>query len=176
MSHTPAAPRAPVLPDVRRAGARDWLALALFVAVSFAAGAVGALFTGVTESPWFRNLERPAWYPPEWVFGPVWSLLYLLMGVAAWLVWRPRGWEGARAPLTLFGAQLVLNAAWTWIFFGLRMPGPAFVEIVALWLVLLATIVAFWRVSRLAGGLMVPYLAWVTFAAALNFAIWRLNA
>ena len=110
------------------------------------------------------------------MFGPVWTVLYAMMAVAAWLVWRDKGLAGARLPLALFGVQLALNAAWSWLFFGFRMPGVAFAELVALCLAIVATVAAFWRTVPVAAWLMVPYLAWCTFAAALNFALWRLNA
>jgi translocator protein len=125
---------------------------------------------------WYQALEKPPWTPPGWLFGPVWTILYAMMGVAAWLVWRERGFSGAPAALGLFLLQLVLNAAWSWLFFGLRRPDLAALEILILWAAIAATIVAFWRVRPLAGWLLVPYLLWVSFAAALNVAIWRLNA
>jgi tryptophan-rich sensory protein len=109
------------------------------------------------------------------VFGPVWSLLYLLMGISAWQVWRKTGFRAAAVPLGWFGVQLVLNAAWSGLFFGLQSPGAALIEIVLLWGAILATTIAFWRRSALAGWLMLPYLAWVSFAVALNLAIWNLN-
>lgn len=151
---------------------REIVGLVGWVALSFLAGWFGSRFPA---SEWYAKLEQPAWAPPAWLFGPVWSLLYLMMGVAAWLVWRERGFSGARGALTLFLAQLVLNALWSWVFFGLRAPGAAFAEIVVLWAAILATLLAFWRVRRLAGALLMPYLAWVTFAAALNFALWQMN-
>jgi tryptophan-rich sensory protein len=138
----------------------------------FAAAALGGLFL---PGPWYASLNKPAWNPPAWVFGPVWTMLYTMMAVAAWLVWRQGGWKAQRRPLTLFLAQLVLNAAWTPLFFGLKNPGLAFAEIILLWLVIAATLVGFGRVSRAAACLLAPYLAWVSFAAALNFTVWRLN-
>jgi translocator protein len=125
---------------------------------------------------WYQALEKPAWTPPSWLFGPVWTVLYAMMGVAAWLVWRERGFSGAPTALGLFLLQLVLNAAWSWLFFGLQRPDLAAAEILILWAAIAATIVASWRVRPLAGWLLVPYLLWVSFAAALNVAIWRLNA
>jgi tryptophan-rich sensory protein len=149
--------------------------LVLCVGVCFAAAAVGALFTNPNVPGWYANLDKPSWTPPSWVFGPVWSLLYLLMGVSAWQVWRKAGSRSAAVPLVLFGIQLVLNMAWSGLFFGLRSPGAALVGIVFLWFSILATTIAFWRRSAPAGWLMLPYLAWVSFAAALNLAIWNLN-
>jgi translocator protein len=125
---------------------------------------------------WYQALEKPAWTPPSWLFGPVWTVLYAMMGVAAWMVWRERGFSGAPTALGLFLLQLVLNAAWSWLFFGLQRPDLAAAEILILWAAIAATIVASWRVRPLAGWLLVPYLLWVSFAAALNVAIWRLNA
>jgi benzodiazapine receptor len=137
--------------------------------------ASGAAWTNTSLTTWYAHLNKPAWNPPNWVFGPVWTTLYVLMAVAAWLVWRERGWREGSMPLSVFAAQLVLNAAWSWLFFGMRSPGLAFVDIVLLWLAILATVITFWRVSATAGGLLLPYLAWVSFAVALNGAIWRLN-
>lgn len=154
---------------------RSILALAGFLLLSFAAGALGGRATYPAIPGWYQSLEKPSWTPPDWLFGPAWTTLYILMGVAAWLVWRHGGWRSQKRPLTLFVVQVVLNALWSIFFFGMRNPGLGMVEIVVLWLAILATLIAFWRVSRVAGGLMVPYLGWVTFAAALNFAIWRLN-
>ena len=156
--------------------ARSLLGLLAWIAACFSAGALGSLFTTNSVADWYPQLTKPAWTPPSAVFGPVWSVLYLLMALAAWLVWRSRGFSGATLPLTLFAVQLLLNFAWSVIFFGLRLPGPAFAEIVLLWALILATLITFWRVIPLAGGLLLPYLAWVSFAAALNLAIWRLNA
>src|SRR5262249_34146407 len=123
---------------------------------------------------WYPTLSKPAWTPPNQVFGPVWSVLYLLMGVASWVVWRSRTRQ-ARSALRLFGAQLVLNVLWSALFFGLRLPGVALVDIVLLWGGIVATTAAFWRSSRVAAWLMAPYAVWTTFATALNFEIWRLN-
>lgn len=125
---------------------------------------------------WYAALHKPSWNPPPWVFGPAWTFLYITMAVAAWLVWREGGWKAQRRALGLFIVQWFLNALWTPLFFGAHLPGVAFGEIVLLWLAIAATLVAFWRVKKAAGLLLVPYLAWVSFAAALNFSIWRLNS
>ncbi len=154
---------------------RPWIVLALFVGGCLAVGALGSVFTATSRETWYEALRKPGWTPPAAAFGPVWTVLYIAMGVAAWLVWRERGFAGAAAPLALFAAQLALNLAWTAIFFGLRAPGAAFAEIVILWALILATVIAFWRVRPLAGALLLPYLLWVTYAAALNLAIWRMN-
>jgi tryptophan-rich sensory protein len=127
-------------------------------------------------SQWYPQLTKPGFTPPSWVFAPVWTTLYLLMAVAAWLLWRRRARPGAKAALTLFLVQLVLNALWSGLFFGLRNPLAGLIDLAALWLALSATIVLFARVRVLAAGLLIPYWAWVTFAGALNAQIWRLNA
>ena len=124
---------------------------------------------------WYLQLQKPTWTPPGYLFGPVWSLLYLTMGVAAWLVWKRAGFVGARIALILFIAQLALNGMWSWIFFGLHKPGIAFAEILVLWGMILGTLIAFWQKSPPAGILLTPYLIWVSFAAALNYAIWQMN-
>ncbi len=144
-----------------------WIVLCL-------AASLGAVFVSVDG--WYAGLVKPSWNPPAWLFGPVWTLLYVMMAVAAWLVWREGGWSAQRRPLVLFLAQWLLNALWTPLFFGLHRPDIALVEILALWAVLAVTVAQFWRVRRIAGLLLVPYLAWVSFAAFLNFTIWRLNA
>lgn len=149
--------------------------LVVFVVLCLAAGAAGGIVTGPEIGGWYRTLEKPAWQPPGWVFGPVWTTLYLMMAVAAWLIWKPVGLSAARFPLVLFFVQLVLNVGWSWIFFGMHRPAGALVELVALWLTIAVTTWAFFRRSSIAGWLMVPYLAWVSFAGVLNFEIWRLN-
>jgi tryptophan-rich sensory protein len=151
---------------------RSILGLVGWIAVSFGAAAVGGLF-GPGE--WYATLNKPSWNPPSWIFGPVWTLLYAMMGIAAWLVWKERGWRGAALPLSLFLLQLILNAAWSWLFFGLHRPGLALADIAALWISILATLIAFWRVRPAAGALLIPYLAWVTFATVLNAELWRRN-
>lgn len=142
--------------------------------VCYAVAALGAL-ASITARDFYLQLERPAWSPPGAVFGPVWSVLYTLMAIAAWLVWRAGGLAGARYALGLFLLQLACNALWSWLFFAWHLGGLAMADIVLLWVVLLATLLAFRRWSRAAAWLLVPYLAWVSFAGALNFAIWRAN-
>jgi len=149
-------------------GLLGWLLLA------FAAAAVGGL-ASASAGEFYRELVRPSWAPPGWLFGPVWSVLYVLMGVSAWLVWRARGFAGAKSALVVFIVQLGVNALWTWIFFVWRQGGLAFAEILLLWALIVATIGLFWRVSRLAAMLLLPYLAWVSFASALTLSAWRLN-
>ena len=140
-----------------------------------AVGGLSVLASGRDFVAYHERLRKPPFTPPPAAFGPVWSTLYLLMGVAAWLVWREGLTARTGLALGLFAAQLVLNFAWSLIFFGQHLVGAALLEIVALWLTILATILAFRRVRPLAGGLLVPYLAWVSVATYLNAGIWRLN-
>lgn len=153
-----------------------WLGLLVILIVCLGAGGLGAIATTPEIDGWFRTIAKPSWNPPDWIFGPVWTTLYVMMAISAWLVWRPAGFKAAATPLTLFILQLALNVVWSWIFFSLHRPGWAFAEIILLWTAILATLIAFWQQSRWAGWLLVPYLAWVSFASLLNFTIWRLNA
>ncbi len=155
---------------------RDVSKLLLCLVVPLAVGGLAGWATASSVASWYPTLVKPSFNPPAWVFGPVWTLLYLTMGVAAFLVWR-RGLDaaGVRTALTLFVAQLVLNGVWSLLFFGLRAPGLAFAEILVLWLAIGATTRLFWRVVPAAGLLLVPYWLWVSFAAVLNGALWRLN-
>jgi tryptophan-rich sensory protein len=146
-------------------------ALAGWLAASFVAAALGAVAT--RQAPeFYAQLVRPDWAPPGWLFGPVWTLLYAMMAIAAWRVWRKAGFGTA---LYLFLAQLALNALWSWLFFAWRLGGAAFGEILLLWLLIAATVAAFFRIDRLAAALLVPYLLWVSFACALTYAVWRAN-
>ena len=154
---------------------RSLLGLLTSFVICFGAGLIGSAFTARSVGDWYLGLSKPAWTPPSSVFGPVWTLLYSMMAVAAWLVWRQAGFAAAAFPLTLFVLQLLFNAGWSLVFFGLRMPGAAFVEITVLWVLILASTVSFWQRAPIAGYLMLPYLGWVSFAAALNFALWRMN-
>ncbi len=157
-------------------GVRNIVGLMIALAACFAVAGAGSAFTISSLTNWYPTLKKPSFNPPNAVFGPVWSLLYTMMAVAAWIVWRRTGMGAGKVPLSLFAVQLVLNFGWSVVFFGLRSPGWAFAEVLMLWASILATLIAFWRVSTPAGVLMVPYLAWVSFASALNFAIWRLNS
>ena len=150
--------------------------LILAVAVPLAVGGLSGFATARGVDTWYPTLAKPSFNPPAWVFGPTWTLLYILMGVALFLVWR-QGLEaeGVKLALTVFAVQLVLNALWSIIFFGMQSPGWAFVEIILLWLAIVATLWAFWRVIPAAGWLLVPYLVWVSFAAVLNGSLWILN-
>lgn len=152
-----------------------WLALAGFLAVTFAGAGVSGAITASAIPTWYAGLTKPSFNPPNEVFAPVWTLLYALMAVAAWLVWcRPQSQARLRA-LQLFGIQLLLNFAWSWLFFGLHSLGGALACIGLLWLAIFLTMQSFFPESRVAGAMLVPYLAWVSFASALNFEIWRLN-
>lgn len=150
------------------AGLAGWLVL------TFIAAAIGAAASRNSAS-FYQLLDRPGWAPPPWIFGPVWTVLYLLIGMAAWLVWRERGFTAARSALALYIAQLAANALWTWLFFAWQRGALAFGEIIVLWVLIIATMLAFWRVKPLAGWLFVPYLLWVTYAAALTYSVWQRN-
>ncbi|PPT53373.1 TspO/MBR family protein [Xanthomonas arboricola] len=152
----------------------QWLGLLVWLALCYAVAGLGAM-ASIQAASFYAELARPAWAPPGWLFGPVWTVLYGMMAVSAWLVWRLGGWAGARVALTLFVVQLALNGLWSWLFFAWHLGAWAFADILVLWLVLVATIGAFAKRQALAAWLLVPYLAWVSFAAALNFSIWQLN-
>jgi benzodiazapine receptor len=155
---------------------RQAIALAVSVGICLGAAGLGSILTISSIGTWYATLRKPSWTPPNGAFGPIWTTLYLSMAVAAWLVWRTGGFSHARLPLTLFVIQLALNVAWSGLFFRWHWLGAAFLEVVLLWIFILLTAIAFWPVSRVAGWLMVPYLAWVAIAASLNAAIWRMNA
>ncbi|MEO8064032.1 MAG: TspO/MBR family protein [Pseudomonadota bacterium] len=155
-------------------GVSPLLALAGWVALCAVAGAIGA-FASINAQSFYTQLDRPPWAPPASVFGPVWTVLYLAMAVAAWLVWRERGWARARGALGLFVLQLALNALWSWLFFGWHRGALAFVDIVLLLALIVATVVAFARIRRAAAWLLAPYLAWVSFATALCYSVWQRN-
>jgi tryptophan-rich sensory protein len=150
------------------------LGLLAWLLLTFAAAAVGAI-ASANAGRFYAELTRPSWAPPAWLFGPVWSVLYALMGISAWLVWQAKGFPGAPGALILFIVQLAANAFWSWLFFTWHKGGLAFLDVLVLWVLILLTVVAFWRSSRVAAALLLPYLAWVTFALALTFAIWKLN-
>ena len=155
---------------------RQLMALAVSLVICLGAAGIGSILTMPSIGTWYAALHKPQWNPPNWIFGPVWTFLYCCMAVAAWLVWRQGGFTAARVPLLLFAVQLALNVIWSGIFFRLRSPGAAFAEVVLLWILILATTIAFRPVSLTAAWLMAPYLAWVTFATVLNATIWRMNA
>lgn len=153
---------------------RDLLVLGIFLIVCFAVSALGGAVTASSVGSWYQTLAKPSFNPPDWVFAPVWTLLYAMMAVAGWLIWRRAG-VASRAALGLFALQLILNLGWSLIFFGAQAIGAALVEIGFLWLAILATIIVFYRIDRRAGLLLAPYLVWVSFAALLTASIWRLN-
>jgi len=154
--------------------AKPFIGLIVWIILTAIAATIGAM-ASIDAASFYAGLTRPTWAPPAAVFGPVWSVLYLMMAVAAWLVWRNGGFALRRGALTLYLVQLALNALWSVLFFREHLGGIAFADIVVLWLLIVATLVAFWRVRALAGALLLPYLLWVSFASALNLAVWRLN-
>jgi len=158
--------------EITRSG--QVMGLAGWIIIAFVAGAAGSL-ASAESGIFYGQLSRPDWAPPAWLFAPAWTVLYILMGISAWLVWRVRGLRPALAALSLFIIQLAVNALWTWIFFVWKQGAMAFVEILLLWVLILFTIIAFWRIRPLAAALMIPYLAWVTYASGLTFMVWRLN-
>lgn len=153
---------------------RQLVGFITWLGVCFVAAATGGL-ASIQAGSFYLSLARPEWAPPAAVFGPVWSVLYGLMAIAAWLVWREGGFRHARSALTLFLVQLAFNAVWSWLFFAWHLGALAFVDVLLLWVLIVATMIAFWRIRPLAGALLVPYLLWVSFAAALNYTVWQLN-
>jgi len=151
------------------------LAMLGFVLLSLSAGAVGGIATAGSIGGWYQTIAKPEWNPPGWVFGPVWTTLYLMMGIAAWLVWRKAKAGEKALPLGLFAVQLALNAFWSFVFFAWHQIGWALVEIIVLWVAIAATIASFSRVSKTAARLLIPYLIWVSFASYLTYTIWTLN-
>jgi benzodiazapine receptor len=150
------------------------LGLIGWLVICFSASAVGAA-ASIQAKTFYGHLEQPAWSPPSWLFGPVWTVLFAMMAIAAWLVWRSGGFRANRIALSLFLGQLVLNALWSWLFFVGHLGASALMDIVLLMLLITASLVLFWRVRPLAGALLIPYLLWVSFAAVLNFSLWQLN-
>ncbi|MBN1421333.1 MAG: tryptophan-rich sensory protein [Planctomycetes bacterium] len=154
---------------------RAIVGLAAILIVCFGAGFAGSQFTRPALEEWYAGLEKPPFTPPDEVFMPVWTTLYFLMGVSAWLVWLRKRSAPAAVPLAVFAIQLLLNIGWSWIFFGLRMPGVAFIELIFLESAIIATIAGFWSIRPIAGMLLIPYLLWCLFASVLNLFIWLLN-
>jgi benzodiazapine receptor len=159
---------------IRSSLPRQLIGLMGWLLVSFSAGAIGAI-ASVDARNFYGQLIRPDWAPPGWLFAPVWSTLYAMMGFSAWLVWRRNGFKPDKTPLVLFVVQLAVNALWSWLFFAWHQGGLAFAEVLVLWVLIVATCIAFWRSHAPAGVLMLPYLAWVTFASFLTYATWQLN-
>jgi tryptophan-rich sensory protein len=154
---------------------RSVVALVISMAICLAVGISASLVTAPSVRAWYPQIDKPSWTPPDAVFGPVWTVLYLLMGLSAWLIWRDATGRSRRSALLIFTAQLALNGAWSLLFFGLRSPGLAALEIVLLWAAIVGTILVFVRINRVAAAFLFPYLLWVSFAAALNLSIWNLN-
>jgi tryptophan-rich sensory protein len=161
--------------DARESRALSFAALGGFIALCFAVAAVGGAVTATSVGTWYAGLAKPPFNPPDWVFGPVWTVLYLMIAVAGWRLWRRRGEAGAGLALGAWGLQLALNLGWSLVFFGARMIGLALAEILVLLAAILATTLLSWRVDPLAGALFVPYALWVGFATVLNGALWWLN-
>jgi tryptophan-rich sensory protein len=167
--------------------ARDYAGLAVFIAINVAISALGGWATAASVGTWYQALAKPAFNPPDWIFAPVWSALYLMIAIAGWRAWRrgageARSGEGpggapreVRLALVAYAVQLALNLSWSFVFFGARLIGPALAVIAALLAAILANAYLFWRIDRVAGALLLPYAAWVSFAALLNAALWRLN-
>lgn len=154
---------------------KNWMKLVISLVLPQLAGLSGALFTETGEGTWYRSIERPSWNPPSWLFAPVWTTLYVLMGIAFYLIWRTQASPQRNRAMGLWVAQLVLNFFWTIVFFKLHEPGWAKVEIAVLWFMILLTIFAFARINKLAAWLLVPYISWVSFASILTFTIWQMN-
>lgn len=158
-----------------KSGYRKWPSLIVFLAVTFVIQIIAGWWTSTSVSTWFTTLAKPAWNPPGWVFGPVWTLLYIGIAVAGWRVWLKRGIQDVRVAMILYAVQFALNLAWSGLFFGLRNPGYGLIDIVLLFIAIALTIRAFRRIDGPATLIMIPYFLWVGFASALNFTIWRLN-
>lgn len=152
----------------------DWIALVVSLAVCFGAAGIGGMFTTRSIQSWYRGLNKPSWNPPDWAFGPVWSILYLLMAVSVWLVWDKQG-SSAIIPISIFAIQLALNVVWSWVFFYKRNIKGGLIEVFVFWVAILATIIAFLGTSPIASLLLVPYIAWVSVASYLNYTILKLN-
>lgn len=158
-----------------RTRGNELLGLVAFVALCLGISAIGGWITAESVGAWYRTLQKPVFNPPDWVFAPVWTVLYLMIAVAGWRVWRAHGMAGARAAMVAYAVQLALNLAWSFLFFGGRMIGVALTEIVLLLAAIIVNAVLFWRIDRVAGWLLAPYAAWVAFAGVLNLALWHLN-
>ncbi len=164
-----------LLNTMRRSVVHNWLGLLAWIAVAFVPATTAAF---IETGSWYDSLNSPAWTPPSWVFGPVWTLLYLLMGIAAWRVWIKHGFADpqTRFALVVFLLHLIFNAAWTWLFFGQHMPTAAAIDIVILWAMILVLGVLFWKRDRVAGALLLPYLLWVTYAVTLSIGFAIMNS
>jgi len=159
----------------RPKASRDLFSLIAFIILCLAVSGIGGAITATSVGTWYQTLEKPPFNPPDWVFAPVWTTLYILMGIAAWRVWRRRSFEVTGRALVVFAVQLGLNLAWSFLFFGLQRIDLALFEIVFLLCAIITNTIMFWRIDRLAGLSFVPYAAWVTYATVLNAALWLLN-
>ena len=153
----------------------DWIKLIVSIVACQAAGLIGGLFTARSVKTWYLTLNKPSFNPPGWIFGPVWTLLYLMMGVSLYLIWKQAGEQNIRFAVIVFILQLALNTLWSILFFGMHNPALAFAEIILLWIAILACIILFYPLSERASYLLLPYLLWVSFASVLNYSIWQLN-
>ncbi len=154
----------------------DYLKLIISIALCQMAGFVGAIFTSSSIPTWYAGLNKPSFNPPNWIFGPVWTILFLMMGISFYIIWNLGiDKKDVKAALIIFGVQLLINILWSVIFFGMQSPFYAFIEIIILWIAILFTIIKFYNLSPVAAYLLIPYILWVSFAAVLNFSIWRLN-
>ena len=151
------------------------LPLLISILIVFSFGFIGSFFTTSSITNWYAFINKPLFSPPNWIFAPVWTLLYILMGISAFLIWKKRDNLKTKQALIFYGIQLILNALWSIIFFGMHNPGLAFLEIIILWLFILITLIKFYKINKTAGILFIPYLLWVSFASILNYAIWMLN-
>ena len=152
------------------------IALMTFIILVQITGIIGGIFTAKSVSTWYVSLNKPSFQPPNWIFGPVWVFLYFLIGISGFLVWSMRRKQGKnQSPLVIFIFQLILNGLWSFLFFALRNPFVAFIDICFLWITIVVMIIIFYRVSRISAFLMFPYILWVTFAAILNYSLWQLN-
>lgn len=157
-----------------RSTAQQVLAGITLVAITFSAAGIGAV-ASIEAADFYQQLQLPSWAPPAWLFGPVWTMLYLLMAIGAWLVWRADKSKSTQAALLIFIVQLLPNALWSWLFFSWKQGALAFADILLLIVLVVTTCVLFWKISRTAAVLLLPYLAWILFAAALNYSVWKLN-
>lgn len=159
---------------LRSMNMKDLVSLIVFLAICLGIAAVAGFVTAANIPTWYESLAKPSFTPPDGVFGPVWTLLYILIALSGWMVWRKIGFSPDQ-PLVIYGLQLALNFAWSFIFFGAHLIGLAVIDVLLLWFAIVWNIATFWRVDRVAAALLVPYLAWVSFASALNIAVWQLN-
>lgn len=159
---------------LRSMNMKDLVSLIVFLAICLGIAAVAGFVTAANIPTWYESLAKPSFTPPDGVFGPVWTILYVLIALSGWMVWRKIGFSPDQ-PLVIYGLQLALNFAWSFIFFGAHLIGLAVIDVLLLWFATVWNIATFWRVDRVAAALLVPYLAWVSFASALNIAVWQLN-